>query len=343
MKRALVIGGSGYFGSLLRRELLRSGFFCATMDRLPAPAMEQSPVIIGDIRRPEDLARCAEHGPYEAVFHVAAELAHEVESKTALWESNVTGTRNVAEMCVGNGWPKLVFTSSNCLWGRGFSRPITELDEPCPIETYGKSKWEGEKILQQHSGSLHSSILRCPTIISAGRLGLLGILFEFIQENRRIYTVGQGDNRYQFIYGPDLARACIQVAAEARTDVYNVGSDNVSSLREIFQHVIRCAGSGSRIVALPKGPTLFLMRLVHHLGISPLGPYHYRLISESFSFDTSKLKKQFGWSPTHSNQEMLAEAYNHYVKSLQEATPASRSAHQRSAAMGIIRLVKWLS
>jgi UDP-glucose 4-epimerase len=342
MKNVLVIGGAGYFGSLLRSTLVGNGIRCLVFDRLAAPILADSPSMVGDIRRAEDLNRCSEFGPFDVVYHVAAELAHDVKSMQGLWESNVTGTRNIAEWCVRNHCKKLVFTSSNCLWARGYARPILETDTPDPVETYGKSKWEGEKILQQFAGTLHSSILRCPTIISAGRIGLLGILFEFIQENRRVYTVGRGDNRYQFIYGPDLAEACMRVAEEPSTDIYNVGSDRVGSLREVFAEVIQSAGSRSRLVATPKALVLFLMRLAHHLKISPLGPYHYRMIAENFCFDTRKLKDRFGWAPTLSNGEMLSEAYHAYVKSMAEGSNTLKSAHQRSAAMGIIRLVKWL-
>ena len=49
---------------------------------------------------------------------------------------------------------------------------MTEQDEPRPREIYGRSKWEGEKILLARS-DLAAVILRTPTIVASGRLGLL--------------------------------------------------------------------------------------------------------------------------------------------------------------------------
>ena len=123
---------------------------------------------------------------------------------------------------------------------------IVETDPPQPVEIYGKSKWEGEKILLSYKDAINVTIIRCPTITDAGRLGLLAILFEFIEENRKVYLVGGGDNVYQFIYAPDLADACLKACEKTNTsEVFNIGSDNVKSLKEVYRYVIEKAGSSS--------------------------------------------------------------------------------------------------
>src|SRR4029079_6159144 len=132
--------------------------------------------------------------------------------------------------------------SSNCLWGEGFTRPLQEDDQPKPVEIYGQSKWEGEKILMEYKNDFDVVIFRCPTIIDAGRLGLLAILFEFIDEGRKVWVVGGGDNIYQFIAAPDLVDACIKAASFDRSETFNIGSDNVKSFRDVYQAVIAKAG-----------------------------------------------------------------------------------------------------
>ncbi len=129
---------------------------------------------------------------------------------------------------------------------------MTESDTPHPVETYGLSKWEGEKILSRYAKDFNAISIRCPTIIDSGRLGLLAILFEFIKEGRRVWTVGQGSNRYQFIYAQDLASAAIAAMSHGGSALFNIGSDNVQSVREIYQYVIERANSSSRVAALPK-------------------------------------------------------------------------------------------
>jgi hypothetical protein len=86
------------------------------------------------------------------------------------------------------------------------------------------------------------------------------------------------------------------------------------------------------------------MQLAHKLRISPLGPYHYKMIAESFLFDTTRIKQRLGWTPTLTNEEMLLRAYQYYSANRAEISSRTNvSAHRKPADMGIIKLLKWLS
>ena len=79
----------------------------------------------------------------------------------------------------------------------------------------GGRSWQAEQELAaivEQRPELQVVTLRCPTIIDSGRLGLLAILFEFIEDGKKVWVVGDGSNRYQFIYAQDLASACIAVS-----------------------------------------------------------------------------------------------------------------------------------
>lgn len=156
--------------------------------------------------------------------------------------------------------------------------------------------------------------------------------------------MGSGSNRYQFIYAGDLADACVRALDYNGSETFNIGSDNVQSLRAIYDAVIRRAGSRSKVTSLPKGPTLLAMRIAHLLHISPLGPYHYKMIAENFTFDTSKIKRLLGWRPTLTNEEMLWRAYEYFSRNRSEIENRSEvSSHNKSAKMGAIRVLKWIS
>jgi nucleoside-diphosphate-sugar epimerase len=341
----LVTGGAGFFGSLLAKRLLAEGREVVIIDlEKPEFSHPRLTAVQGDIRDAEALTRLFEQHRFDTVHHCAAMLAHAVKDRKFLWESNVDGTRNVAEAAAATGVRSLVFISSNCLWAENLGRPVREDDVPAPVEIYGQSKWEGEKIVEQYRDRMSVTTIRCPTIIEEGRLGLLAILFEFISEGRRVWVVGGGRNRYQFIYAQDLASACITAAGSGRSDLFNIGSDNVASFSDTYQYVIDKAGSGARIASLPRTLTLAAMRVAHALGLSPLGPYQYRMIAEDFVFDTSHIKEQLQWRPTLSNAEMLWRAYNYYHQNRREIEARKDvSAHRQAAKMGVIRLLKWVS
>jgi nucleoside-diphosphate-sugar epimerase len=115
-------------------------------------------------------------------------------------------------------------------------------------------------------------------------------------------------------------------------------------MREVYERVILRSGSRSRVRSLPKAPTLALMQLAHSLRLSPLGPYHYRMIAENFIFDTTRIKSELGWKPTLTNEDMLLRAYNFYSTNRREISHRTNaSAHRKPANMGIIRVLKWLS
>jgi nucleoside-diphosphate-sugar epimerase len=345
MKTVLLTGGAGFFGGLLKDRLLDAGYSCVSLDLHRDTTVHPNLVSIqGDIRDQALLDRIFSEHSFDAVLHIAAILAHGDIDDKFLWTSNVDGTRNLAEMAKKYRVPRVIFTSSNCLWGEGVAHAIKEDETPKPVEVYGKSKLEGEKILQQYAGDFHSIIIRCPTIIDCGRLGLLSILFEFIHDHKKVWVVGSGANRYQFIYAGDLADACIRAIDYDRSDIFHIGSDNVKSLRAIYDYVIQCAKSRSKVASLPKGPTLLGMRLAHVLRVSPLGPYHYKMIAENFTFDTSKIKRQLNWRPTLTNEEMLWRAYQYYATNRQEIENRKDvSAHKQGAKMGVIRVLKWMS
>ena len=276
-------------------------------------------------------------------MHCAAMLAHDTISDSELWTSNVDGTRNIAQACRAAGVRKLVNISSNCLWASNLGHEVAEDEPPAPVELYGRSKLEAEHALAAFP-DLEIVTIRCPTIIDSGRLGLLAILFEFIEDGKRVWVVGTGGNRYQFIYAQDLATACIQTLAYPGSDLFHIGSENVTSLREVYQAVIDAAGTKARVAQLPKAPTLLAMKLAHDLKVSPLGPYHYRMIAEDFIFDTRHIRQRLGWTPTLTNNQMMVEAFRYYSASRQEIHARKDvSAHSKPASMGIIRLLKWIS
>jgi UDP-glucose 4-epimerase len=345
MKNVLVTGGAGFFGSLLKQALLNRGYSCVSVDLEKDDASHSGLTSIqGDIRDMDAMRKLFERHNFDTVFHCAAILAHAVKDKRFLWTSNVDGTKNIAELAREYKVKSIVFTSSNCLWAQNFHRPVTEEDAPNPIEIYGKSKLEGEKILRQYGDSVNTVILRCPTIIDSGRLGLLAILFEFIDEGRKVWVVGGGKNRYQFIYAQDLIEICVKAADYGKSNVFNVGSENVKSFREVYDYVIAKAGTKARVASLPKRLSIFGMKLAHALKISPLGPYQYKMIAEDFEFDISKIKKELNWTPTMTNEEMLYKSYKYYHDRRKEIhSRKDVSAHKQPAKMGIIRLLKWLS
>lgn len=344
--RYLVTGGAGFFGSLLSEDLARKGHEVVILDRIYDDELARrftfARVDLRDLAKLD--ATVQQLGPFDGVFHVAAMLAHAIKDRRDLVDSNVAGTRHIAQAAATHGVPQLVFTSSNCVVGKPCSLPVKEDDRINPLEIYGVTKWEGEQELAKFSDRINITVIRCPTIVAGGRLGLLSILFEFIYEGRKVWMLGDGSNRYQFIAAEDLIDALQRVICRPGYHLYNIGSDDVPTLRSLYEEVIKYAGTNARVAWLPKAPAVGAMKLLHRLGMSPLGPYHYKMLAESFIFDTTRIKTELGWRPTKTNAQMLIESYDWYVQHRDEIYGGpERSAHRQPVKLQALALVKKLS
>ncbi len=339
----LITGGAGFFGSILKNYFLEKGDFCVSIDLQNDELIHENFVSYkGNICDKLLLEDIFTKYKFDAVFHCAALLAHVKDDLKNLWQSNVVGTQLIYDYSIKSNISKIIFISTNCLWAKNFDDLVTESQEPEPVEIYGKSKLEAEKILLSQKEKINSVIFRSPTIMDEGRLGLLGILFEFIDENKKLPMVGNGENCYQFIYAQDLVKA-FELALEIDySDIFNVGSDDVKSFNEVYEYVIQESGSKSKLFHFPKLPMILAMKVCYILGISPLGPYQYKMIASNFVFDTRKIKARLGFTPTLSNEEMLLKAYEFYHKNKNEILDRKDvSAHNSIAKMGAIKILKW--
>jgi hypothetical protein len=114
-------------------------------------------------------------------------------------------------------------------------------------------------------------------------------------------------------------------------------------MADSYQHVIDQAATGARLVHLPRTLTVFLLRVLHTLRLSPLGPYQYRMIASSFQFDTTKLQHAANWQSTMTNSDMLMDAYRYYQTNKAASLDPTTSAHNRVANGGLINLLRRFS
>lgn len=133
MAKYLVTGGSGFLGTLLAQRLLADGHDVASIDLLPAALRHpRLSAVVGDIRDGALLDHLFAASRPDTVLHCAALLAHGAINQREMWSSNVDGIRSLAEATVRVGVDQMVYLSSDCLWGSGFDRPVTEADQPNP-------------------------------------------------------------------------------------------------------------------------------------------------------------------------------------------------------------------
>ena len=90
--KALITGGSGYFGSLLVKKLLSAGWDCRVFDINTYVGSEKVDFVRGDIRNFELLSKASEG--IDVVFHNVAQVPL-AKNKNLFNSVNITGTENI--------------------------------------------------------------------------------------------------------------------------------------------------------------------------------------------------------------------------------------------------------
>ena len=339
MSTVLVTGGSGYFGSLLVERLLDAGHRVRVFDLNDVDDRPRGvEFVAGDIRD-APVVRDAVDG-VDVVMHNVAQvpLARDLHELRSV---NVDGTRRLLEASADAGVAKVIHTSSSAVFGVPETNPVLPTTVPSPMEAYGHAKLAAEwACLDAAREGLDVSIVRPRTILGHGRLGIFGILFDWIADGDDPIVLGDGSNRYQFVHSDDLADVCILAAEQDGPGIFNVGTDRFGTMRETLEALCRHAGTGAVVRSVPAGPAAVAMAVSARLGLTPFAPYHWLMYSKSMWFDLEHLHEQLGWTPNWSTDDMFAQSYDWFVANRDAADDERASHHRRSARQGALQLVK---
>lgn len=339
MTVSLVTGGSGYFGMLMVQRLRAAGHTVRVLDLNDAsdrPAEVE--FVRGDVRD-ADLVHEAVAG-VDLVFNNVAQvpLAKDPELLTTV---NIDGTRNLLAAALEHGVRKVVHTSSSAVFGIPASNPVMPDTPPSPVEAYGRAKTEAEGLCHSFTAQgLDVTIVRPRTILGHGRLGIFGILFDWIADGADVFVLGDGSNTYQFVHADDLAEVCLLAAQRPGPMIVNAGTDRFDTMRGTLEAVCTHAGTGSRVRSLPARPASLAMQAAARLHLAPFAPYHWIMYSRSLWFDIDHARTGLGWQPRFSNAEAMVDSYEWFLSHRHDTVSGEASHHRSTAKQGALRALK---
>lgn len=342
MTSYLVTGGSGYFGALVVHRLRDAGHRVRVLDLNDADDRPADVTFVqGDVRD-MSVVREAVEG-IDVVLNNVAQVPL-AKDQDLLRTVNVDGTVNLLRASAAAGVDKVIHTSSSAVFGVPKTNPVLPDTVPAPMEAYGHAKLAAEwACLDAAREGLDVSIVRPRTILGHGRLGIFGILFEWIADGKDPIVLGDGSNRYQFVHSDDLADVCVLAATKDGPGIFNVGTDRFGTMRETLEALCAHAGTGAEVRSLPAGPASLGMKATAGLGVTPFAPYHWMMYSKSMWFDIEHLREQLDWTPSWSTDEMFAQSYDWFVENRASTDDAGASHHRRSSKQGVLKLAKQVS
>ncbi|PLS02089.1 UDP-glucose 4-epimerase GalE [Neobacillus cucumis] len=268
----LVVGGAGYIGSHLVKELVEKEDV-VVLDNLSTghrEAVDKRAIFVkGDLGNEEDLYMVFRSYPIKAVMHFAAYslVGESVTDPLKYYENNVASTLTLLKVMMKFKVKNFIFSSTAATYGIPDVEFIDEQSKTAPINPYGQSKLMVEQMLADFSTSygLNYVVLRYFNAAGAYESAAIGeshdpethlipiILQQLLGEREKIsvfgsdYDTEDGTCIRDYIHVTDLAQAHI-LALEAllsgkkSTETYNLGNGLGYSVKEVIETCERVTG-----------------------------------------------------------------------------------------------------
>lgn len=235
--RALVTGATGFIGSHIVEQLHAKGYDVRTLVRETSDTkwIDHMPVerIVGSLTDRDSLKKAVKDVDY--VYHIAGVVA--AKNRDGFFKGNVESTRTLLEVIreENPSVRRFVHASSLAAAGPATSEtsPVDETWQHRPITTYGESKAEAEKVVQEFAGDLPVTIVRPPAVYGPRDIGV----YSFFQVVAKGVAplIGFGRKVVSLVHVDDLARGFILAGEHSRSEgeTYFISSDGFYTWEEV--------------------------------------------------------------------------------------------------------------
>jgi UDP-glucose 4-epimerase len=271
--KILITGGAGFIGSHLAEMLLARGDEVHILDDLSTGSIENIALIkkhpnltyhIDTIRNYKLTAELVD--TCDIIYHLAAAVGVKliVESPVNTIETNIRGTDIVLSLAAKKK-KRVLITSTSEVYGKRNAIPFNE-DDDLVLGPTNKGRWSYacSKAIDEFLAIAYWKEKRVPTVIvrlfntvgprQTGRYGM--VIPNFVQQallGEDITIYGDGTQTRCFTHVSDVVKALIKVAEHPNAvgEVYNIGSDQETSILELAEQIRRMTESDSRLVFVP--------------------------------------------------------------------------------------------
>ena len=250
----VVTGGIGFIGSYIVKHLLKHNHEVIVVDDFSRGRLENLAGFEEQVNLQKldildfDSLKDVVNGS-DGIFHQAA-LTSVPESfiqKEKYHSVNVVGTENIFKLAKEFSI-KVVYASSSSVYGNTTSIPITENFERKPINPYGITKLDDEKLAKKYHDLGVSIIgLRYFNVYGIGQTndyaGVITKFYDAIQVDRSPIIFGNGLQVRDFISVEDVAKANL-LSMQSNTDFahLNIGTGITTSIKELANLMIKLSG-----------------------------------------------------------------------------------------------------
>lgn len=298
----LITGGAGFIGSHLDDALIARGNNLTAVDNLLLGRKENIEHLIGnpnfrfieaDLLDIEEMRAIFSKGKFDMVYHLAANSDIQKGGKDPMVDYDLTfnTTFNVLQLLKEFEIKKFFFASTSAIYGETYDVLNEDYGPLKPVSNYGAGKLASEAFISAFSSTygIQTWITRFPNVV--GERFTHGVIYDFIKKLRNnpeeLEVLGNGEQCKPYVYVKDLVEAILYVIdnAEEKYNVYMIGSDSRTKVKEIAAMVIEEMGLNAKI---------------RYTG----GDRGWVGDVPEFRYDLTKINK-LGWSAPHNSNESV--------------------------------------
>ena len=268
-----ITGGAGFIGSHLAEKLLSNGEIVSIIDDLSTGSIDNIEHLksnvnfeykIDSIMNEHLLAELIDKA--DVVFHLAAAVGVKliVESPVRTIETNIQGTELILKMA-SKKKKKIIIASTSEVYGKGNCMPFKETgDLVFGPTTKGRWSYACSKAIDEFLGLAYHKEKKVPVIIvrlfntvGPRQTGMYGMVVPtFVKQallNHPITVYGDGQQTRCFTFVGDVVDALVKLTCNPKAvgEIFNIGSTEEISIKELAELVKSMTKSNSEIVYIP--------------------------------------------------------------------------------------------
>ena len=256
----LVTGATGFIGSHLCQELVRRGYQLFALSRsgktdnikflLPKKEFH---LLIADIRDSDTIGNIVKDNHIKVIFHLAAQLpnGNNLDNPYLCFDSNARGALNILNAAYQSGVDKFIYASTMSVYAEPPEfLPVDESHRAQPTTIYGATKLAGELYCNIYSKAMNIIVLRYSGAFGQGekKSNAIPTFINQALNNKPITIHGDGTQTSDFVYIDDIVQGTLLAWESDKPGVYNIGSGQETSVRELARHIVSITNSKSELV-----------------------------------------------------------------------------------------------
>ncbi len=242
-KTVTVIGGAGFLGTYVVRQLARSGWRVLVASRNPAAAAQLKPA--GDVGQIvpfrcniRDISSLQQaFAQSDAVVNLAGILFE--SGKQTFTAIHAQAPEKLAQLAASSGINKFVHVSALGV-------------DKATGSKYARTKMLGEKAVL---AALPTATILRPSVIFGPEDNFINQFACMASLAPALPLIGGGRTRFQPVYVADVASAvdaCLK-RSDTAGEVYELGGPQTYTFREILEYIMEAIGKKRRLVSMPFG------------------------------------------------------------------------------------------